>query len=237
LRVKIAMLLLAAGRGSRFGGPLPKAYVPLRGKPLLVHCVERLARVAIPGMSVQVIVAVHPGDRQTHLAPCLPALRAAVGEQRSLQVVDGGETRQESMQRCLLAAGPVDLVLVHDAARPFLPITATRKCIETAAATGAALLAIPAPDTLKRVADGVVAATIDRGGIWLAQTPQVIRRTVLLQALEHALTTGFAGTDDVSLVEHLGAPVTVVQGSPANLKITRPEDLPLAEAILAARLE
>jgi len=98
-------------------------------------------------------------------------------------------------------------------------------------------LAIPAPDTLKRVEDGAVAATIDRSEIWLAQTPQVIRRTVLLQAIEHARTTGFVGTDDVSLVEHLGSPVTVVPGSPANLKITRPEDLPLAEAILAARLE
>jgi len=231
------MLLLAAGRGARFGGPLPKAWLPLSGRPLLVHSVERLGRVATPGMSVQVIVAVHPDDRHTHLAPCLPTLRAALGTQRSLQIVDGGETRQESMQRCLQAVGQVDLVLVHDAARPLLPIAATRKCIETAAATGAALLAIPAPDTLKRVGDGVVAATIDRSGIWLAQTPQVIRRTVLLQAIEHARTTGFVGTDDVSLVEHLGAPVTVVPGSPANLKITRPEDLPLAEAILAARLE
>ena len=153
------------------------------------------------------------------------------------RTVDGGETRQESMQRCLHAAGPVDLVLVHDAARPLLPIAATRQCIEAAAATGAALLAIPAPDTLKRVGDGAVAATIDRSGIWLAQTPQVIRRSVLLQALEHARATGFTGTDDVSLVEHLGAPVAVVPGSPANLKITRPEDLPLCEAILAARLE
>lgn len=230
-------MLLAAGRGSRFGGPLPKAWLLLSGKPLLVHSVERLDRVATPGMSVQVIVAVHPEDRQTHLARCLPALRAALGEHRRLQIVDGGETRQESMQRCLHEAGQADLVLVHDAARPFLPIAATRRCIEAAAATGAALLAIPAPDTLKRVGDGAVAGTIDRSGIWLAQTPQVIRRTVLLQALEHARTTGFTGTDDVSLVEHLGAPVAVVPGSPANLKITRPEDLPLAEAILAARLE
>jgi 2-C-methyl-D-erythritol 4-phosphate cytidylyltransferase len=231
------MLLLAAGRGSRFGGPLPKAWLPLSGKPLLVHSIERLDRVATPAMSVQVIVAVHPEDRRQHLAACLPAVRAALSEHRGLQIVDGGETRQESMQRCLEAAGQIDLVLVHDAARPLLPIAATRKCIEAAAATGAALLAIPAPDTLKRVGEGTVAATIDRSGIWLAQTPQVIRRTLLLQALEHARTTGFVGTDDVSLIEHLGARVAVVPGSPANLKITRPEDLPLAEAMLAARLE
>jgi 2-C-methyl-D-erythritol 4-phosphate cytidylyltransferase len=187
-------------------------------------------------MSVQVVVAVHPDDRLTHLAPCLPALRRAFGDHGDLQIVDGGDSRQDSMQRCLAAADQAHLVLVHDAARPLLPVAATRNCIEAAARTGAALLAIPAPDTLKRVRDGVVEATIERGGIWLAQTPQVIRRSLLEQALEHARATGFVGTDDVSLVEHLGATVTVVQGSSTNLKITRADDLPLAEAILAAEL-
>ena len=91
-------------------------------------------------------------------------------------------------------------------------------------------------DTLKRADGERVAATVDREGLWLAQTPQVVRRDLLAQALEHAAATGFAGTDDVSLVEHLGGEVTVVPGTPTNLKITRPEDLPLARAILEANL-
>jgi 2-C-methyl-D-erythritol 4-phosphate cytidylyltransferase len=179
---------------------------------------------------------VHPDDRRTHLAECLPQLQALVPGDH-LQVVDGGASRQESMQRGLLAVGTgADLVLVHDAARALLPIAATRTCLETAARHGAALLAIPAADTMKRVQGQSVIGTVDRSGIWLAQTPQVIRRELLQRALAHAVATGFEGTDDVSLVEHLGERVEVVTGSPTNLKITRPEDLPLAEAILAAEL-
>jgi len=227
------MLLLAAGRGSRIGGPVPKAYLALLGKPLLLHAAERLAQVADLRSGNQLVVVVHPDDRQSHLRPLLPALQN-LGDVR---FVDGGDSRQESMQRGLAAADlGTGLVLVHDAARPLLPIGPTRECLATAARTGAALLAIPAPDTLKRVADGLVAGTVDRTGIWQAQTPQVIRRDLLERAFAHATATAFAGTDDVSLVEHLGAPVAIVPGSATNLKITRPEDLPLAAALLAAGL-
>jgi 2-C-methyl-D-erythritol 4-phosphate cytidylyltransferase len=230
------MLLLAAGRGSRFGGPVPKAYLRLGGRTLLVASAERLLRALPGGASATLSVMVHPDDRRTHLAECLPQLQALAPGDR-LQIVDGGATRQESMQRGLSAIGSAaDLVLVHDAARALLPIAATRTCIETAASHGAALLAIPAADTMKRVHGHTVTGTVDRSGIWLAQTPQVIRRELLQRALAHAVATGFEGTDDVSLVEHLGERVEVVAGSPTNLKITRPEDLPLAEAILAAEL-
>ena len=125
---------------------------------------------------------------------------------------------------------------MHDAARALLPNEATRSCLLAAAEHGAALLAMPASDTLKRVQQQRVVATVDRSNVWQAQTPQVIRRELLTRALEHAARTGFQGTDDVSLVEHLGERVIAVPGSAANLKITRPEDLPLAEAILAAGL-
>jgi 2-C-methyl-D-erythritol 4-phosphate cytidylyltransferase len=225
------MLLLAAGRGSRFGGPVPKAYLPLQGKPLVLHAAERLARAVPLRDGSQLVVVVHPEDRDTHLRPLLPALMA-LGDVR---FTDGGDSRQESMQRGLAAAGPTaDFVLVHDAARALLPVEATRACVQAAERRGAALLAIPAPDTLKRVRDDCVAATVDRAGIWLAQTPQVIRRDLLLRAFAHAAATGFSGTDDVSLVEHLGEPVAVVAGAPTNLKITRQEDLPLASALLAS---
>jgi 2-C-methyl-D-erythritol 4-phosphate cytidylyltransferase len=228
------MLLLAAGRGSRFGGPVPKAFLRLGGRALVVVAAERLLRAVPTAAVARLVVLVHPDDRATHLAACLPQLQALTPS-GGLQVVDGGATRQESMQRGLAAAGAdSDLILVHDAARALLPVAASLACIEAAAAHGAALLAVPAPDTLKRVHDRTVTATVDRNGIWLAQTPQVIRRELLQRALAHARATGFEGTDDVSLVEHLGEPVVVVPGAVSNLKITHPDDLPLAAALLAA---
>lgn len=223
-------MLLAAGRGTRFGGSVPKAYLPLAGKPLLLHAAERLAR-AVDLHAGNRLIVVHGGDDGEHLRTCRAQL-AALGDVR---FAHGGETRQHSMQNGLAAAGDdVDLVLVHDAARALLPIAATRACVAAAQRTGAALLAIPAPDTLKRAAGGLVTATVDRAGIWLAQTPQVIRRELLLRAFAHAAATNFVGTDDVSLVEHLGEPVAIVPGAPSNLKITHPADLPLAETMLAA---
>jgi len=230
------MLLLAAGRGSRFGGPVPKAFLRLGGRALVELAAERLLRALPTAAVARLVVMVHPDDRATHLAACLPHLQS-LAPPGGLQLVDGGASRQESMQRGLAAAGAdCDLVLVHDAARALLPVAATRACIEAAAAHGAALLAVPATDTFKRVHDRTVTGTIDRTGIWQAHTPQVIRRELLQRALDHARATGFEGTDDVSLVEHLGERVVVVPSTPSNLKITHPDDLPLAAALLAADL-
>lgn len=231
-------MLLAAGRGTRFGGPVPKAWLPLGGRTLLARSAERLARALPEGMAAEALALVHADDRSTYVAQHGPDVERALGGRCPLRFVDGGATRQESMRNGLAACGPdVDLVLVHDAARALLPIAATRACIAAAAAHGAALLALPAPDTLKKVSpEGLVERTVDRAGVWLAQTPQVIRRDLLARAMASAAQAGFLGTDDVSLVERLGEPVAVVRGSPANLKITAPEDLPLAEAILAANL-
>lgn len=230
-------MLLAAGRGSRFGGPVPKAFLRLRGRTLVTCSAVRLVR-ALPANAVgELVVLVHPADREPHVADCRAELREVLGERCAVRFVDGGDTRQQSMQNGLAAcAADTDLVLVHDAARALVPIGPTRDCIEAALRTGAALLAIPAPDTLKRAAAGRVVTTLDRTDVWQAQTPQVVRRDLLARAFAHAAATGFVGTDDVSLVEHLGEPVAIVPGTPTNLKITRPDDLPLAEAILAANL-
>jgi 2-C-methyl-D-erythritol 4-phosphate cytidylyltransferase len=233
--VKVAMLLLAAGRGSRFGGPVPKAFLDLAGRPLLVRSTERLVQAVVPPASFEVAVVVHPGDRIVHLPRCEGSLRELVDRRGPLHIVDGGATRQESMRNGLAAIGrDVDLVLVHDAARALVPVAATRACIAAAAAVGAALLAVPVADTLKRAADARVCSTLDRADVWLAQTPQVIRRDLLVRALAQAAATGFAGTDDVSLIENLGEPVAIVMGTATNLKITHPDDLKLAAAMLAA---
>lgn len=227
-------MLLAAGRGTRLGASTPKAYLPLAGRPLLLHAAERLLAAVADAAARDLIVVAHPADRETHLEPCRDALLRLVGARGRLAVADGGATRQESMQNGVAAAASdTALVVVHDAARPLVPIAATRACLAAAARDGAALLAIPATDTLKQVRDGKVIATLDRSSIWYAQTPQIARRELLLRACEHARATGFVATDDVSLLEHCGAAVTVVPGTPGNLKITHPDDVPLAEALLA----
>ncbi|GDY03041.1 2-C-methyl-D-erythritol 4-phosphate cytidylyltransferase [Planctomycetota bacterium] len=225
--VKVALLLLAAGRGTRFGGPIAKVYQPLAGKSVLLRSAERL-RHMLPDVSLcPLIVIIAADDRRGPLAPLAAALTAL-----GARIVDGGTTRQQSMMLGLAAAGPCDLVLIHDAARPMFPIAATRECIARAAVTGAALLAMPATDTLKRLsAARQVAATVDRSNLWCAQTPQVIRRDLLEQALRHASANGLEATDDVGLIEAIGGAVDVVQGAMRNFKITHQEDLAIAEAL------
>jgi 2-C-methyl-D-erythritol 4-phosphate cytidylyltransferase len=226
--VKVSILLLASGRGTRLGAEVPKAYVALRGRPLVLHTVERLRR-AVP--AAEIVLAVHPEDRSSQVAALEARLRAA----GVATIVDGGATRQDSMRRAFAAADPgSDLLAIHDAARPFPPVDGVRRAIEAAARCGAALLAVPSPDTLKRVADARrVTDTLDRAAIWLAQTPQVIRRDRLVLALAAADRDGFVGTDDVSLCEHAGLDVEVVLGDRRNLKVTTPDDLVIAEALSA----
>ena len=137
------------------------------------------------------------------------------------------------MERGLAATSDdVDLVCVHDAARALVPVERAHECLQIAKATGAALLAVPAADTLKRVRQGRVAETMDRADVWYAQTPQVARRDWFVAAAAAARRDGFEGTHDVSLLEHAGRDVAVVAGSAGNLKITRPDDLPVAAALL-----
>ena len=221
--MQLAILLLASGRSTRMGGATPKVYLPLAGTPVLLRTARRLREL---DPQAEVVLAIHPDDRDRHLTPLLPEL-AALGISK---VVDGGPSRQESMRRALDATGADrDLILIHDAARPCFPLPASRQAIARAAQVGAALLAVPAADTLKRVSEeGVVRSTLDRDGVWLAQTPQVVQRQLLRRGLE----AGLQGTDDVSLVEQSGTPVEVVPGCVRNLKITTPSDLELAELLV-----
>jgi 2-C-methyl-D-erythritol 4-phosphate cytidylyltransferase len=241
--VKLAILLLAAGRGTRLGAGVPKAYLRLDGRTLLELSAARLLDAFAPRegvatpkstpTSVDLVLVVHPDDRNGPLADCLPVLERLAAGRAIVRTADGGATRQDSMANGLAAAAAdTDFVVVHDAARALVPADRCRACLDAAVQHGAALLAVPVPDTLKRAPGGLVTGTVDRTDAWLAQTPQIARRNLFVDAVRHARSTGFVATDDVSLIEHLGAPVAVVPGSPSNLKITRPEDLPLARAIL-----
>jgi 2-C-methyl-D-erythritol 4-phosphate cytidylyltransferase len=225
--MSVAALVLAAGRGERLGSPLPKAFVSLAGTPLLLHTLAALARVPEIDRVVPVVAA---ADRARYEA--LGAMLARIP--KLTPAVTGGAERQDSMQAGLAALGSeVTLVAVHDAARPFIRAQDVARVLAAAREVGAALLAVPVSDTIKRVRAGRVVGTPERSECWAAQTPQVFRADLLREALAKAIAAGVQATDDVQLVERLGLPVAVVAGDPGNLKITRPEDLVLAELRLA----
>jgi 2-C-methyl-D-erythritol 4-phosphate cytidylyltransferase len=219
------MLLLAAGRSERFGSSVPKVFHDCAGQPVVLRSAERLARVA-PG--AELVLAIHPRDA-AHVEALRPRLFAA----GVTQVVAGGASRQESMALALAAGDPAaELVVVHDAARPLFPVEAARAALARAAEVGAALLAVPVADTLKREGEGgLVRATVERAGLWLAQTPQVARRELLAAALARARREGWEATDEAGLLERHGCPVALVMGAPGNLKITTAEDLAVAAAL------
>jgi 2-C-methyl-D-erythritol 4-phosphate cytidylyltransferase len=212
------------------GGGTPKQFLVLGGLPVLVHTLRVLER-AKP--VTEIILVVPEPDREY----CLREIVTRHGFGKVARLVAGGDERQDSVRRGLAAvATEADVVLVHDAVRPFLTIDMVDGVIEKAAEYGAAVVAVPMRDTVKETqADGLIARTLDRSRLWLAQTPQAFQRALLEEAHQKALVAGFQATDDAQLVERLGHPVAIVEGSVENIKITRPEDLSIGEAILAAR--
>jgi len=227
--MRVAALVLAAGRGERFGAGQPKAFLPLAGRSLVVHSVEALAACD----AVDWIVAVLPAAEIGRLAA---AQWSPVAAGKIVASVAGGAARQDSMRAGLTALpADVELVAIHDAARPLVRPRDVARVVAAAARSGAALLAVPVRDTLKRVREGRVVETPPREGLWAAQTPQVFRAALLREALAKAEADGFQGTDDAQLVERLGYAVEIVEGDPSNLKITWPADLAWAEACLRER--
>jgi len=216
-------LIVAAGRGSRFGGPLPKQYALLAGRPVLRHTVE--AYRTAPGINnLRVVIA--PGD-EIHY-------RAAVEGLALPAPIPGGLSRQQSVLNGLeaLAAEPPDLVAIHDAARPFVKAVDIAACLTTASTTGidGAVLGVPLSDTIKRSdSSGAIAETVPRANLWRAQTPQVFRFAVLLNAHRAVASLGAseatALTDDAAVAERAGLKVVMVQGSEDNRKITTADDL------------
>jgi len=221
--MRVAALVLGAGRGERLGGSIPKAFVPLCGKPLLVHALSALASAPEIDIAIPVIGASE--------LPRMQALASELVAIPGLQApVIGGAERQDSMTAGLAALpADVDLVAVHDAARPLVTTAAISRVVAAARRSGAAILAVPVRDTIKRVREGSIVETPNRAECYAAQTPQVFRVELLRQALEKAAAAGFVGTDDAEIVERLGVRVTVVAGDPSNIKITDRADLDAAE--------
>jgi 2-C-methyl-D-erythritol 4-phosphate cytidylyltransferase len=200
------------------GGVRPKQFLSVGGVPLLVVTLRSILRHRGIG---GVIVAVPEAwtERTGRLLR-----RYAVP--RLLAVVAGGAERQESVWRALQRV-PADatVIVVHDAVRPLVEASLVEAVVAAARRTGAAICAVEARETVKRVRDGLVDATVDRAGLWLVQTPQAFRRDLLVEAHDKARRDGFVGTDDAVLLERLGAPVAVVPGLRHNVKITTPDDL------------
>ena len=217
-----AAVVVMAGSGTRLGSVIPKAFVPLGGRPMWRHSAETF--VAIP--SCRGIVLVAAADRVDELRRALPVAH----------VVVGGARRQDSVRLGLAAVrGGVEIVAIHDAARPFVSADTILAAVAEAAGSGAALVAAPVRDTIKRVREGLIVETLDRGVLWQAQTPQCFRLDLIRDAHEAAQANGWEVTDDCALLERLGQAVAVVRGDVWNFKITDPEDLAAAEALLARR--
>ena len=223
----VGVVVPAAGMARRMGGER-KQFLNLAGEPILLRAIRPF--LAHPG--VRVVVVALPADQVEQPPSWL------TDRDDRIRVVEGGETRRDSVWAGLQALPPdLDVVVVHDGARPLVSPEVVARCIEVAAGGAGAVAGFPAVDTMKRVDEsGSVAGTPQRSSLWHAQTPQAFPGAQILEAYRRALAEDWPATDDAALVEKSGGTVVMVESSPTNLKITRQEDLEVAESVLARRV-
>ena len=221
-------IIVAGGKGLRMGADLPKQFLPIGGRPVLMHTLEAFER-AIPGIT---LVLVLPHDQQDFWRDLCRQHAFTLPH----TIVDGGRTRFHSVLNGLksltASLGADSLVAVHDGVRPFVSVDVIRRCYEAAREHGAAIPVVPVVETVRQL-NPPSSTTLDRSLLRLVQTPQVFRLDLLCRAYEQPYRDAF--TDDASVVEALGHPITLVEGNRENIKITTPFDLTVAEALCAAR--
>ncbi|MGB7202309.1 MAG: 2-C-methyl-D-erythritol 4-phosphate cytidylyltransferase [Pyrinomonadaceae bacterium] len=220
-------IIVAAGSGQRFNSDTPKQFVPLLGKPLIFHTLEKFESCdRIDGIVLVLSDECRELFESSNLKSEITKLRS---------VVTGGSTRAESVRNGLstLDANDGDIVAVHDGARPLVTVDEIARTVEKAAETGAACLVAPVTDTIKTIRGDEIAGTLERDKLRRALTPQAFKFEVLKRAFEQS-DLSEAVTDECYLVEKLGHPIVFVEGSSRNIKVTRPEDLVFAEALLSA---
>ncbi|MDI6815692.1 MAG: 2-C-methyl-D-erythritol 4-phosphate cytidylyltransferase [Actinomycetota bacterium] len=223
-------LIVAAGKGRRMGTEGGKQFLELAGKPVIAHTLAAFEQAN----SIDAIVVV---AAEENLQKCLEVIDL-YGIVKAERVVAGGDERQDSVYYGLLAAAEfegVDLVAVHDGARPLVMSRLIDEVIGAAGDCDGAVVGVPAKDTIKIVRDGYIAETLPRDLTWQIQTPQVFRYKLLFEAHQRARREDFSGTDDAVLVERVGGRIRVVKGSDENIKITTPSDLVFAEALMEER--
>ena len=219
-------VIVAAGKGRRMGTEISKQFLPLCGKEILAHSVEKFEKAE----KIRDIVLVTGEDSLLDVRD----MAQEYGWKKIVSVVAGGKERQDSVWNGLQAVSDdTDIVLIHDGVRPFVTEDILDHSIETAVEMGGCVAGVPAKDTIKVCNDENIAiATPDRSTLWQIQTPQTFRKELILQAYQKAKEDGFVGTDDASLAEYSGCPVKVIMGSYRNIKITTKEDLLIGEAFL-----
>lgn len=226
--MNVTAIVPSAGTGERIQHRLKKLYISLLGQPILAHTLKVLNSVSAIN---QIIVPVYPGEENF----CEKEVVKKMSLTTEVKIVAGGETRQESVRKALeFLPGSCDIVLIHDSARPLISRSMIEDSIEATKTKRATAMGVPVKDTITIVSkdDQTIAKTLARDSLYLIQTPQTFERDLIVNAHQIALHDGFKGTDDASLVERLGIPVTVITGSYTNIKITTKEDLLSAEAIM-----
>ncbi len=228
---KLAVIIPAAGSGTRMGSRIPKPFLKLRGVSILEHTIQAFAKVDFVS---QIVIATSSEWIQE-----VEAITKSISRELSFLIIEGGAERQHSIHNALnVISKEVELIAVHDAVRPFISAGLIKRCYQTALEYGGAIVAVPAKDTIKEVAkDNTILNTPDRSKLWQAQTPQVFQKELLIAAYKSAKTENFTGTDDASLVERIGGTVKVIEGDRRNLKITFPIDLKVAELIMDEEIE
>ncbi|WP_147804621.1 2-C-methyl-D-erythritol 4-phosphate cytidylyltransferase [Alkalicoccus halolimnae] len=226
------VILLAAGQGKRMKAGRNKQFLMIAGTPLLIHTLRVFEE---DSLCKEILLVVNERETQE-----INDLIRSFQLEGKVRFVSGGKERQDSVANGLSAAaqsGPDDIVFIHDAARPFVMREYLHRLSAAAFEEGGAILAVPVKDTVKEV-DGIeITKTTDRSRLWLAQTPQAFRYSVIAEAHARAAQEDHIGTDDASLVEYIGGRVTIVEGNYENFKVTTPEDMMFAEAVIKHRLE
>ena len=228
--MKNIALIPAAGSGARMGSTVKKPYLLLAGRPLLYHTLAAFDRA--PSID-RIIIAVAPGEE----ACCETDVVRKNSFNKNITVIAGGDVRQESVRR-LLEQVPEEtsLVLIHDGARPLITVDLIERALAETEKWQATVAAVPVKDTIQTTNEaGFVQKTLPREQLWSIQTPQTFALQLIREAHCRALQDGFVGTDEGSLVERLGKPVKIIMGAYDNIKVTTPEDLIIAEALMKKR--
>ncbi len=221
------VVLPAAGSGKRMGAGQNKLFLKLLNKPILIHTLEVFQQ---DPFCTGIWLAVKPEER-IYIQELLEEYRIT----KVKGLPDGGAERQHSVHSCMKEMQQVDIVLIHDAARPFMTHDIIANLVQSAHDFGAAIAGVRAKDTMKKVRNGIIEETVDRDSLWMIQTPQAFRFDLIVEAEDVAEKVGFLGTDEAMLVERLGHTVHIVESSYENVKMTTQEDLLFGEAILRKR--
>jgi len=221
------VIIPAAGQGKRMQAGKNKLFLKINEMPIFIHTLKIFEQ---DSSCNQIWLVINPEEEQE-----MKEWIDKFGIQKNIHFVSGGKERQYSIYNAVKLLENNSVVLVHDAARPFIHTNQIEKLTEVAKENGAAVLAVPIKDTVKKISGDTVDKTIDRSSLWAIQTPQAFRISILKKAYEQAIKDDFLGTDDASLVERLGQEVKIVLGDYDNIKLTTPEDLYFAEAIMQKR--